>query len=77
MKIIFGMDLDGTKWSEGVASVGQAVFGPLGMLRYLEPRLGFSRPELSSSERLAVTNALRRREGPDGGPDDARQRKGS
>ena len=43
MRIVFGMQLDGSVWSDEESSVGVVKTGPLGLLRILETRLGTGR----------------------------------
>lgn len=50
-KIIFGMDLDGARWSGGT-SVGEITCGPLGLLKFLETRYALSGAEASEFERI-------------------------
>ena len=40
MRIVFGMQLDGTIWSNENASIGEVRTGPMGFLSILETRLG-------------------------------------
>lgn len=40
MRIVFGMQLDGTIWSNENASIGEVRTGPMGLLSILETRLG-------------------------------------
>ena len=50
-KIIFGMELDGARWSGGT-SVGEITCGPLGLLKFLETRYALSGEEVSDFERI-------------------------
>lgn len=52
MQITFGMHLDGCDWSPAQATLGVITVGPLGMLKLLEDRLGFSGIEAGQPERI-------------------------
>ena len=43
MRIVFGMQLDGSVWSDEDSSIGVVKTGPLGLLSILETRLGTGR----------------------------------
>ncbi len=54
IEITFGMALDGARWSEGPASIGKMTCGPLGMLKFLETRLGLGGLEVPQAERIGA-----------------------
>lgn len=53
VKIIFGMELDGESWSRGT-SVNKYVCGPLGLLKYIETKVGRTGREVSEAERIGA-----------------------
>lgn len=52
MKILFGMNLDGSVWNDGEASIGYVRTGPMGLLGILESSLGLSKPSLHPVRRI-------------------------
>ena len=54
VNIKFGMNLDGARWSEKSASLGTITCGPLGMLKFLETRLGLGGLETAQAERIGA-----------------------
>ena len=52
MYLTFGMYLDGSRWSEKQASVGELQLGPSGMLGLLATQLGLSAPTVHPAERI-------------------------
>ena len=51
-EIMFGMELDGSRWAEGPESLGKMKCGPLGLLKFLETRYALSGIEASRFERV-------------------------
>ena len=54
MKIHFGMNLDGARWTHKNAALRECSCGPLGMLKLLETRLGLGGCEISQASRIAA-----------------------
>ena len=54
IEITFGMALDGARWTEKGASIGKMTCGPLGMLKFLETRLGLGGVEVPQAERIGA-----------------------
>lgn len=54
VEITFGMALDGAKWADGTASIGKMTCGPMGMLKFLETRLGLGGVEVIQAERISA-----------------------
>ncbi len=52
MRLTFGMYLDGTRWSDKKASVGELQLGPSGMLGLLATQLGLSGLAVHGAERI-------------------------
>lgn len=52
MLITFGMDLDGSPWSQESASLGSVQLGPAGLLSLLETRLGLGGPPIHPARRI-------------------------
>lgn len=52
-QIVFGMDLDGASWS-GDTSVNRYVCGPLGLLKYIETRVGRTAKDVDEAVRVAA-----------------------
>ena len=54
MKIHFGMNLDGAQWTRKNAALGEYACGPLGMLKFLETRLGLGGCEIPQAARISA-----------------------
>ncbi|MCK4267961.1 MAG: PD-(D/E)XK nuclease family protein, partial [Actinomycetia bacterium] len=52
MHLTFGMNLDGSRWSEKQASMGELQLGPSGMLGLLATQLGLSLPTIHPARRI-------------------------
>lgn len=52
MRIVFGMQLDGTIWSNEKASIGEVRTGPMGLLSILETRLGIGMQSVHPVHRI-------------------------
>lgn len=55
MKITFGMNMDGSLWNTGSASMGEVKIGPGGMVGLLETRLGMTMPTVHPVRRINET----------------------
>ena len=54
MKIHFGMNLDGAQWTRKNAALGEYACGTLGMLKFLETRLGLGGCEIPQAARISA-----------------------
>ncbi|MDR3280390.1 MAG: PD-(D/E)XK nuclease family protein [Synergistaceae bacterium] len=52
MRVTFGMYLDGARWSDGQAALGEVRLGPRGLLDLLESRLGLSGLSVGQAKRI-------------------------
>ena len=52
IKIIFGMELDGVRWSREAASVGSIVCGPHKLIEILETHFGLTAASIDAPERI-------------------------
>ena len=51
MKLTFGLALDGFRPAPGTVAIGELTCGPVGMLDWLENRLGLRRPAVTEAQR--------------------------